>query len=212
MKLTGCVNITGCGLSPLRESVVLEQIDLSLLKQHENPDDSEIYHVMTMDIVLPILDSIVSSSGCSLKHVLLPYDWKRVGTNSLSSTCFNTSLNQFTNRYNQVFNIREICCSNCSARTRGYHWFLSITMYHYNTCYNCLKHYCNRCSNHDDDDDGDADVQLNSCHTCKKDYCKNCDDSVVSGKNKCSGCRTRYGDDPSSESESEDYSSESEFE
>lgn len=32
LKLTGCVNITGKGLEPLRGSVVLEQIDLSLVQ------------------------------------------------------------------------------------------------------------------------------------------------------------------------------------
>jgi len=31
LKLTGCINITGFGLSPLRASAVLEQIDLSLV-------------------------------------------------------------------------------------------------------------------------------------------------------------------------------------
>ena len=37
LKLAGCVNITGAGLDPLRGSVVLEQIDLSLVAEHKSP-------------------------------------------------------------------------------------------------------------------------------------------------------------------------------
>mmetsp|Transcript_25544 Transcript_25544/g.61413 ORF Transcript_25544/g.61413 Transcript_25544/m.61413 type:complete len:180 (+) Transcript_25544:147-686(+) len=37
LKFTGCINITGTGLEPLRGSLVLQQIDLSLVGQHENP-------------------------------------------------------------------------------------------------------------------------------------------------------------------------------
>lgn len=40
LKLTGCKGITGIGLEPLRESRVLELIDLSLLKLHESPKDT----------------------------------------------------------------------------------------------------------------------------------------------------------------------------
>jgi len=72
LKLTGCVNLTGQGLSPLRGSVVLEQIDFSLLKRYQKPDPyfskSKMNHSLSKDAV--ILDSIVSTSGCSLKHIL----------------------------------------------------------------------------------------------------------------------------------------------
>jgi len=112
LKLTGCVNITGQGLSPLRESVVLEQIDLSLLKQYDKPDDSETHYSLNVEIVLPILDSIISSTGCSLKHILLPYNWKSIDSNSY------TSLEQFISRYNRVLNDRRINCSNCTKYSR----------------------------------------------------------------------------------------------
>ena len=35
LKLCGCVNITGKGLNPLQGSVVLEQIDIGLVRKHE---------------------------------------------------------------------------------------------------------------------------------------------------------------------------------
>jgi len=37
LKLTNCIGIAGAGLEPLRNSTVLERIDLSLVGDHENP-------------------------------------------------------------------------------------------------------------------------------------------------------------------------------
>jgi len=196
LKLTGYINITGQGLSPLRRSVVLEQIDLSLIKQYEDPDDydsSEIYHSMSKAAVLPILDNIISSIGCSLKHILLPYSWRTDDPNSL--------LCQFLNRYNQNFDDRGVSCSGCDVSIQGNGWFLAYTMYHYNTCYDCLKHYCRECSQSNLEEEGseDADAPLNYCNVCKKDYCKECDDSVsirltdicfgLVQKDTCIGCQ-----------------------
>jgi len=176
LKLTGCINITGRGLIPLRGSVVLEQIDLSLLKQYENPDgyidgSSEIHHLLSKDIVLPILNSIVSVMGSSLKYILLPYNWRT-----------DDQLQQFVNRYNQ--RLDGINCSNCTERMWGYGFYRVGTMYHYNTCYSCLKHYCDECSNKHR---ARVDKSLSYCGDCKKDYCNDCGGSP---RNRCLGCCT----------------------
>lgn len=53
LKLTGCININGQGLSPLRGSVVLEQIDLCLLKKYEDPTSARrLQDSLSKDIVL----------------------------------------------------------------------------------------------------------------------------------------------------------------
>jgi len=178
LKLTGCINITGLGLNPLnvRQTVVLEQIDLSLLKQYENPDgyidgSSEIHHLLSKDIVLPILNSIVSVMGSSLKYILLPYNWRT-----------DDQLQQFVNRYNQ--RLDGINCSNCTEPMWGYGFYRVGTMYHYNTCYSCLKHYCDECSNKHR---VRVDKSLSYCGDCKKDYCNDCGGSP---RNRCLGCCT----------------------
>ena len=59
LRLTGCVNITGAGLEPLRDSLVIEHIDLGFVGESESPilrTDPPI----SCDHVLPIL--IVSST------------------------------------------------------------------------------------------------------------------------------------------------------
>jgi len=180
LKLTGCINITGCGLSPLRGSVVLEQIDLSLLKQHENPDDTpKVQHVLIKEVVLPILDSIISSTGCVLKHIQLAHSWKEEDDDG--------PLHEFANRYDQYQENRGISCSGCTKRIRAIPWFRATNMLHYNTCYDCLKHYCEECSDHDD-----GASPLNFCFTCKKDYCKDCDTDRRGKYAKCTGCTKHF--------------------
>ena len=75
LKLTGCVNITGSGLELLRGSLVLQQIDLSLVSQYEcpeiDPDPS-----ISKAAVLPILDSIIDVRDNLFKHIQLPVKWR----------------------------------------------------------------------------------------------------------------------------------------
>jgi hypothetical protein len=70
LSLAGCINITGKGLEPLSGSIVLEQIDLSLVALHENPFMPK--SLISETAVLPILDSIVGAVGSSLRHLQLP--------------------------------------------------------------------------------------------------------------------------------------------
>ena len=178
LKLTGCTNITGRGLSPLRGSVVLEQIDLSLIKKTEDIDNyiygsSVIDHSMSKDVVLSILDSIISSIGCSLKYILLPCNWRT-----------DDQLQQFANRYNQHLN--GVNCSKCTKSIRSnqrIQWYNLIDKYHYNTCYSCLKHYCRDCSTSVTNHKG----SLNCCTSCRKEYCLDCD-SGMPEYNTCIDC------------------------
>ena len=84
LKLTGCINITGCGLEPLRGSSVLEQVDLSLVGQHESP---VITHetMISEAAVITILDSIIGSRHAVLKHIQLPKKWRNEPSTSLDA-------------------------------------------------------------------------------------------------------------------------------
>jgi hypothetical protein len=50
LKLTNCINITGIGLKPLRGSVIIEHIDLSLTRSGQN---SRIYENPAVSTLLP---------------------------------------------------------------------------------------------------------------------------------------------------------------
>jgi len=99
LKLTGCISITGRGLTPLRESTVLRLLDLrlsnhhedtyyfpipmprlSLSKQHEDTS-TRLKAKICQETVIPILDNIISVTGNSLTHNKYPHEW--IGTSSM---------------------------------------------------------------------------------------------------------------------------------
>ena len=75
LKLANCVNITGAGLEPLRGSLIIEQIDLSLVEEHQRPKINPEPQI-SWGHVLPILDSIIEREGCSLMHLQFPSVWR----------------------------------------------------------------------------------------------------------------------------------------
>jgi len=69
------VLILQIGLNPLRGSVVLEQIDISFARKHKTQyidPEPKISH----EIVMPILQSIISADDCSLKYIQFPMKWR----------------------------------------------------------------------------------------------------------------------------------------
>ena len=75
LKVTNCVEITGVGLQPLVGSIVLERIDLSLVGVHENPTINP-EPPISVELVVPILNSIVDREDNALVHIQLPKKWR----------------------------------------------------------------------------------------------------------------------------------------
>ena len=177
LKLAGCVNITGAGLDPLRGSVILEQVDLSLVAEHKSPIlDPE--PLLSCDHVLPILGSIIGRDDNIVKHLTFPKSWRHEG---------NTALTEFMGRCNEMFERRNITCTHCDGLV-GEHglvewgWFpLEGQFYGQQsfTCFSCMKHYCHECN----DGKGGFHFPMTNCKCCEKVYCLDCS-SVES----CKGC------------------------
>ena len=166
LKLCGCTNITGIGLNPLRGSAVLEQVDLSFVGKHGKTKIAPMHIELKIsdEAVVPILESIISTNGCSLKYILYPWRW-RAGRQE------NELLAQFQRRYNAMFRTRSsnLNCSHCSINMRDHqNWMISGLQN--NICYDCLKPFCSECS----DEGGEGDDILKYCCICEKDYCQNC--------------------------------------
>jgi len=177
LKLCGCINIEGIGLHPLQGSIVLEQIDLSLVGKYDNPYPAPESKI-SQEVVAPILNSIVSSEGCSLKCIQFPYKW-------LGRT---NHLRDFRRRYNELFSGRNMICSKCNAEIQGISsWILGN--HNRKICYDCLAPLCGDCSL-DNLNDGFC---LHCCITCDKTYCTDCVKSTRCNCNdcldtKCKGC------------------------
>jgi len=193
LKLTNCVNITGAGLEPLRRSAIIEQIDLSLVGEHQN------YYLhygrpwppISCAHVLPILDSIIEREGCALMHLQFPFVWRE-----RASGC--SQFHAFMLRYNQMRGNRgEVVCLECNSRLpAGQNQWINFGIsglhgrLHYgtqnHTCYDCFKHYCYSCENV-----GELIRMLACCEICKRDYCTDCSKMHVCrccSHNACNDC------------------------
>ena len=175
LKLCGCVNITGYGLNPLRGSTVLEQIDLSLVGRYDNPHPAPKSKI-SEEAVVPILDSIISADGCSLKYIQFPYKW-----------CGGSSdlIRDFQERFNELFSTRDMICSKCNVEIRGVsNWMSDHNIQIDKTCYDCLVLVCGDCRRDDVANDGFC---LQSCTACDKAYCTDC-----APVTRCASCSEAY--------------------
>lgn len=180
LKLTNCVGITGVGLSPLVGSTVLESIDLSLVGVNESPSINP-EPPISVEVVVPILESMIDTEGNELVNVTLPKKW-RVEKNDI--------LTNFLQKFGRVLVNRGIkCCgSDCdkicgAARTRSGAGSALVCSdvaneNHYgittSACSKCNEHMCTECQ--------DADF-FPFCEICEKFFCAIC----ASGKmNWCS--------------------------
>ncbi|KAL9181649.1 LOW QUALITY PROTEIN: hypothetical protein ACHAXT_010454 [Thalassiosira profunda] len=104
LRLTGLVNITGRCLGPLRRSTVLKALDLSLVGFHQPPlIDPE--PLISDEVVLPILHSIVDRCVCSLKFIQLPHKWREMSPSS--------ELTAFLKAFDRRMKSYTIHCSHC---------------------------------------------------------------------------------------------------
>ena len=185
LKLTNCTNIIGTGLVPLRGSLVIEQIDLSVVYDNQGPDINPVPQI-SCEHIFPILDSIIEREDCALMHLHFPKVWRREPST-------DSEFHAFILRYNEMRAGREeINCLKCHSLlpSTGDEWIETDTdadnYYgaYWNTCYGCLKHYCYRC------DDEEGKKKLHVCDTCQRDYCEDC-----SKMNHCYGCAHKICND-----------------
>ena len=166
-------------MEPLRGSMVLEQIDLSLVKQHKNPN---IRPAISEEAVVPILHSIICKQGNRLKQVQMPSKWT-LGVSRL--------LSQFAEDYSRLLQSRPFNCAGCIQpggcnRTDGVVWvphvpgdWFGVQLF---TCYLCMRNFCGECND---------DVCSFLCYLCDKTYCGKYIQTLECGKCEetfCKGC------------------------
>ena len=203
LKLTHCFGITGLGLEPLRGSVVLERVDLCLVEQYESPVITP-DPAISVDVVVPILDSIIEQEASLLRHIQLPKKWRDEKKDVLS---------QFLVRYDRFLSGQGIICSNeyevdekCQNVCQGTEqnpwvdrgrcgcpenndqnnqWTHDHTCYNHDygvqgfTCYQCMRHVCGECN------EGGTFYMIDICQYCEKKYCEHCNEVVFCQGGKC---------------------------
>jgi hypothetical protein len=165
LKLTNCVSVTGAGLNPLRGSLLIEQIDLSLVGDCESPKLNP-EPPISKDHVIPILDSIIEREGCALKLIQFPKVMRK-------ERSAESDFHHFIQRYKEILESRGMCCVECketlseNAINTG-HYYLKHYALQNNICYGCMKHYCSGRVNEDECS------YLRHCSTCERKYCVRC--------------------------------------
>ena len=149
----------------------MERIDLSLVGDYETPSiDPE--PPISVELVVPILNSIVEREDNVLVHVQLPKKWRIERSNALT---------QFLQRFDRVLNARRYQCSNCGENCEGFeNDFYQLVNWQrhmhkgyerYGTvalsCYLCKKNFCGSCEYNCEG----ADF---CCMSCEKYYCQEC--------------------------------------
>ena len=180
LKLCGCVNITGIGLHPLQGSVVLEQIDISLIRKYEKPSYNKPQSKISEDVVVPILDSIISADGCSIKYIQFPMKWRAIGMNGIEDNPLMVLQRNFNALLgNRTY--RGVNCIHCAVRihpVQAQNWYRILD--NMMLCYDCLAGpICRNCQNNN--------LMLVCCAICKKKYCEDC--NTVTFCSSCPDCQ-----------------------
>ena len=109
LYLTGCTRLTGRGISPLRESTILERVDISLVMTRDYRPEDKRSCGLELDQVLPVLDTILANKGNRLRHIQLPKKWRNEK---------DGSLNRFMSRYNCALGLTTEKCCQCEEEAR----------------------------------------------------------------------------------------------
>ena len=165
LKLTHCFQITGKGLDHIRNSVVLEQIDLSLAGQSESLDDDIEIQISEED-TLPILLNLIGQADTSLKQLQFPQKWRDEKSDMFC---------RFLRNYNRVLNSRRSPCisENCHGNgTCQNDLELSVEDILFGiqklTCCECLEMICCReCQT--------ERLDPSTCSGCKQTFCWGCE-------------------------------------
>ena len=185
LSLPHCVGIQGHCLSPLRGSVVLEEVDLSLCGWYGSKTIDPTPNICENE-VLPILNSILDKDGSSLRYMRLPKKWRE--RQSLQ-------LGQFLEKYNQVMNSRNISCSHCESICIGsiekpwisYQQQAQDYGIQNMTCHYCMKNFCQDCL---------TEHELQFCPCCEGKFCDdNCttvETCIKCNITACEDCKEFY--------------------
>ncbi|KAL7549332.1 hypothetical protein ACHAWF_012602 [Thalassiosira exigua] len=181
LKLTNCTGVLGTGLECLRDSIVLEAIDLSLVGL-ENPNIHPEPRI-SAEVVIPILGGILDKTGTSLVHIIFPKKWR---ANWIYD--WNDPMEEFWVRFNSyLYDLKipcmapdwggGICSSPCDVRDAIVHHdrfpeYRGITSI---TCNRCMKMFCTYCG------------ALNFCGVCERFYCTDCVDVLFCANEDCEG-------------------------
>ena len=200
LRLPHCIKIRGDGLVPLRGSVVLQNVDLSIVPIEVNHTPS-----LSIDAILPTLESILEMNHNVLKNVHIPKVWRDSYNEKLYNfyiekvllqsvpwvVDLNCSLDEKRRRYllkcpdaGNHMHAKKIECSECLPFFNSTYAYgvggLNITCESdipIEICPECGAKYCKAKPNSEDYSDH-AEDQFSICDICQKKKCRACTNEI----------------------------------
>ena len=197
LRLPGCIKIRGDGLVPLCGSVVLNNVDLSIVPIEVNHTP-----LLSIDAVLPILESIVAMNQNSLHNVHIPKVWLDSYNEKLHNFYFEKqllpnvhlgngtellSLDEKRRRYLLEYpdagkNMwrKKIECWECFTDFNHTDGVLNITCESdipIEVCLECGAKYCKANPNTSFYSDC-SEYEFNTCDICEKKKCRACPNEI----------------------------------
>jgi len=97
IKLPHCINVRGDGLAPLRGSIVLKRADLSIVSEVGSMTPK-----LSINSVLPVLDSIIAMSQNSMSRLHTPREWSDTYSERLNNFYLENHLLPQVCRYRRM--------------------------------------------------------------------------------------------------------------
>ena len=182
ISLPHCINVRGDGLAPLSGSIVLKKADLCIVSEEVDSMTPK----LSIDAVLPILDSIVAKNQDSMSRLHVPKVWRDTYSERLNNFYLENELlpqagykhmSQSEKRAKYLLDrpnwnhMRKCkmgcaeCCSNFQFHSGKI--YISCEGDKLEVCPepNCGRKYC--AGNH-------ADYEIRNCVVCEKRKCRGC--------------------------------------
>ena len=184
LRLSNCNNIIGHGLEPLRGSIVLQELDLSIIPREgkkigSSEKTNDTIALANTKTFRNLIDSIFRSRGNSLlplrsrlKRLTLPEPWKEVYNPNFAITCYAG-------------------CKKCDTRwgkTPNFDDEYSHPLIRLSSADSMLE--CRGCSTEETKvyTCNKPDCKAVVCKKCNDFYCEDCMDMELSAFTECMGC------------------------
>ena len=211
LNLTHCFSIAGQGLEPLRGSVVLEKLDLGLVRQMQLPQAFTDLQ-LSEEVVYNILNDILEVQGNVFQRLQLPMTWSNHGgrksypserlTNLLASVSTDDQSCAFLNEnnlcayfgYNDSKSLMQQYDDNDLGRDKTDRCFGCSYSGEFDMCTHCNKVECYECNDEWDMDTCNGDeCNIVTCGDCRDEGVHNCASSCDNEwcNARCGDCRFR---------------------